>query len=125
MNIDNLRQLLDEATPEGTRLVLVSGNLLDVWGARTIEGYRITADWGEQQPEGWYVPTFTVDAEDRADLLAAVEALERLLSDPRISLPFAVPEVFRTGEYPPDSAVMVVEDARAVLRRLRGEEGDR
>jgi hypothetical protein len=51
--------------PSHTRLVLVAEDILAQWGTRTADGYRISADWGEQRPEGWYEPTFTVDYTDR------------------------------------------------------------
>lgn len=45
--------------PHGTRLVVVSENLLEHFGTRTEDGRRLTAEWGEPSPEGWYTPTFT------------------------------------------------------------------
>ncbi len=53
------------ALPVGTRLILASENLLDEWGTRTEDGYRITAKWGEPDENGWYAPTFTIDYNDR------------------------------------------------------------
>jgi hypothetical protein len=46
--------------PQGTRLVLMSENLLEQIGSRTNDGYAITAEWGERTPQGWYEPTFAV-----------------------------------------------------------------
>lgn len=72
-----------EGTPTGTRLILASENLLDVWGTRTELGERITVQWGEPEPEGWYLPTFTVHQEGKLpDLsetrrLRAIEAAAR------------------------------------------------
>jgi hypothetical protein len=53
----------DELPPH-TRLILASENLLDEWGTRTERGERITVEWGEQQPGGWYEPVFTVHSDD-------------------------------------------------------------
>ena len=52
------------APPPHTRLILASENLLDIWGTRTERGERITVEWGEQKPEGWYEPVFTVHSDD-------------------------------------------------------------
>lgn len=54
------RSRATDAPPAGTRLILASENLLEHWGTRTESGRRITVEWGEQRPEGWYEPTFTV-----------------------------------------------------------------
>ena len=50
--------------PANCRLILASDNLLDNWGTRTERGERITVEWGEPSPEGWYEPQFTVHADD-------------------------------------------------------------
>ena len=47
-------------TPPGTRLILASENLLEQFGARTEDGRKITAEWGDPNTDGWYSPTFTV-----------------------------------------------------------------
>lgn len=47
-------------TPPFTRLVLVSDDILEQLGTRNEQGYRMTAEWGEQRPEGWYEPVITV-----------------------------------------------------------------
>ena len=64
--------------PPHTRLILASEDLLEQFGTRTENGSRITAEWGEQKPEGWYEPTFTRHADDdiarQAAIGAAVEA---------------------------------------------------
>lgn len=62
--------------PLGTRLILAQDDILAQWGARTLDGYRITAEWGEQKPEGWYEPTFTVHYDEP---LVDVEQLVRKL----------------------------------------------
>lgn len=49
----------DDEPTERTRLILVSEDILESWVTRTEDGRRITAEWGEQKPEGWYEPTFT------------------------------------------------------------------
>lgn len=61
--------------PPHTRLILTSENLLDQWGTRTERGERITVEWGEQRPEGWYEPVFTVNSDDTlATLVASAKA---------------------------------------------------
>jgi hypothetical protein len=66
--------------PPHTRLILASDNLLDQWGTRTERGERITVEWGEEQPEGWYEPVFTVHSDDTLasssdELRAALELI--------------------------------------------------
>jgi hypothetical protein len=51
--------------PKGTRLILANENLLDMWGTRNEDGYRITAEWGEPDKNGWYTPFFGIDFTDR------------------------------------------------------------
>jgi hypothetical protein len=51
--------------PKGTRLILATENLLDMWGTRTEDGYRITAEWGLPDKNGWYTPVFRIDYTDR------------------------------------------------------------
>lgn len=46
--------------PTGTRLILVSADLFDMWTLRGPSCERVTVDWGERTPEGWYEPTFTI-----------------------------------------------------------------
>lgn len=78
--------------PEGTRLVLASEEFLEQLGTRTERGDKITAEWGEQQPKGWYEPIFTVHEDD--NLVTA--ALERLRA--RVEgLPHTAP--FREGRF--------------------------
>jgi hypothetical protein len=70
--------------PKGLRLILADENLLDSFGTRTISGLRISAEWGEPEPEGWYVPTFTatddggvyIDAREQEALRLLVKTLE-------------------------------------------------
>lgn len=66
-------------TPPGTRLILASEDILTSFGTRTEDGYRITAEWGEQRPEGWYEPTFTVHHDEPFPAAPSREdGLERL-----------------------------------------------
>ena len=71
-------------TPTGTRLILASENLLESWGTRTDSGARITADWGEPYPEGWYEPVFTATDDGWLDGIraeAATAERERLIAE--------------------------------------------
>lgn len=52
--------LIRVLVPKGNRLVLASENLLDAFGTRNERGDKITAEWNDQRPEGWYEPTFTL-----------------------------------------------------------------
>ena len=61
--------------PPHTRLILAADELLSLFGSRTLDGYRISAEWGKQKPEGWYEPIFTVHYDD--DLQAEVRQEER------------------------------------------------
>ena len=63
--------------PAGTRLILASEDLLAFFGTRTEDGDRLTAEWGERKPEGWYEPVFTRHADDNP-LRAAEEREARL-----------------------------------------------
>lgn len=60
--------------PPHTRLILASEDLLERFGSRNDEGYAITAEWCEQQPKGWYEPTFTVHYDQPLPALVKVEA---------------------------------------------------
>jgi len=69
-----------EPVPAGTRLILAAEELLGHLGTRNEYGERITAEWGEPSPEGWYEPVFRVHTDDRIGELdeawrAAEEAL--------------------------------------------------
>ena len=65
-------------TPPHTRLILAAEDLLEMFGTRTESGQRITAGWGEQQPEGWYEVIFrTTDDEGTQDMRDGA-ALRRL-----------------------------------------------
>jgi hypothetical protein len=86
--IDRLRAkgtAIDVRPPAHTRLILASEDLLDTWGTRTDRGERITVEWGDEQPEGWYEPVFTQHSEDKlpdkteARRLRAIEAAARAL----------------------------------------------
>jgi hypothetical protein len=46
-------------TPPGTRLLLASEDLLSQFGTRTADGRRLSFEWGEPSPEGWYEPVIT------------------------------------------------------------------
>ena len=63
-------------TPNFTRLILASEDLLPFWGTRDDRGYRITVEWGEPRPEGWYEPVFTVHNDE--PLPALTDALAQL-----------------------------------------------
>lgn len=64
--------------PIGTRLILASENLLDQFGTRTERGEKITAEWGERTPQGWYEPVFTVHYDDTLAGNPIRAALERI-----------------------------------------------
>lgn len=50
--------------PAGRRLILVSEDLFDWMGTRTIGGTRLSYEWGEITPGGWYEPAITQHPED-------------------------------------------------------------
>ncbi len=68
--------------PEGTRLVIVTDNLLDFIGTRSERGNRLSFEWGEPDEHGWYTPTITEHADDnlaqaeRERLRLAVEGID-------------------------------------------------
>lgn len=128
MTLDNLRQLLDEATPGPWSTWsngFDAGVVSDADGADPNDRYRSLIFGGEPH-EGYIDPD---DADARLvvalrnaapDLLAAVEALERLEKNHALRL---------DAHGLSQNIVIEVEaaawgNARAVLRRLRGEEGD-
>lgn len=45
--------------PPGTRLILASEDLFDLFGTRTEDGAQLSYEWGEPDANGWYMPTFT------------------------------------------------------------------
>jgi hypothetical protein len=53
-----------DTLPQHTRLILVPEDLLATLGTRTERGERITAEWGEKHPSGWYEPIVTVHVDD-------------------------------------------------------------
>src|SRR6266508_2828362 len=69
-----------EPLPPATRLILAAEDLLASFGTRTDDGRRITAEWGEQQPGGWYEPVFTATEDDTSRFLAAREPLLALVA---------------------------------------------
>ena len=62
------------APPPGTRLILASENLLELFGARTDSGARLTAEWGEPDENGWYRPVFTATDDGWLDGIRAEAA---------------------------------------------------
>lgn len=58
LSVALFRALVPLVVPEGCRLILASEDLLRDFGTRTERGNRVTADWGEPSPEGWYTPLF-------------------------------------------------------------------
>lgn len=69
--------------PPHTRLVLASEDILDQWGTRTEQGERITVEWGNQKPQGWYEPMFTRHGDDvlAPDVDRLATALSIVMSD--------------------------------------------
>jgi len=69
--------------PPGTRLILASENLFEHWGTRTEDGRRLTVEWGEPRPEGWYEPVLTAHADDTLVPIPtappALDDLERIM----------------------------------------------
>jgi len=55
--------------PRGTRLVLVSENLLETIGTRTADGRRLSFEWGEPDENGWYAPSITQHDDGLWDIL--------------------------------------------------------
>lgn len=105
--------------PEGCRLVLVTADLLDTLGGRTLDGRRLSYVWNDPQPEGWYVPTITA-TDDGAVLFPSRAALteavaEALASDPDFPPPSDFPSpverlayTFEWYESPNDLAAAIV-----------------
>lgn len=58
------------------RLIRVSADLLDLFGTRTEDGRRMTAEWGDPDADGIYEPVFT--ATDDGMTLIPVAELTRL-----------------------------------------------
>lgn len=59
-HVDHQSPRLVVEPPPGARLILASEDLLERIGTRSNDGYRITGEWGDQRPEGWYEPTFVI-----------------------------------------------------------------
>lgn len=97
----DLKSLLEKAIPLRCRLILASEDLLDTWGSRTNDGRRITVEWGDPSPEGWYVPAFTVHQGQAFDADGVTEAVAIALQTSRHSLVRAVPDgvACRCGQY--------------------------
>jgi hypothetical protein len=95
------------ALPEHGRLILADEDILTSFGARTDYGDKITAEWGDPMPEGWYTPTFTVHYDD--NLVAAERDRIREAVE---GLPGVMDPLNRSAEYRPHI------DRAAVLRLL-------
>jgi hypothetical protein len=70
--------------PTGTRLVLMSEDLLATLGTRSLTGRLLTFEWGEPDEHGWYTPTvtekedqFSRDAELGREVRELVELYQR------------------------------------------------
>jgi len=84
MNIEARSRAADllaitSAIPPRTRLILAAESLLDDFGTRTEDGHKLTAEWGEPSPEGWYSPTFHIhddgmEVRPKASAIAAATA---------------------------------------------------
>lgn len=71
--------------PYRTRLAIVADDILSIWGTRTEDGCALTAEWGEPDANGWYVPIFTahqpaVIREQWAEIAHLSWAIERFLT---------------------------------------------
>jgi len=113
-------------TPPGTRLILASENLLEQFGTRTERGERITAEWGDPSPQGWYEPRFTAHTDDRIGL--DVERLARAMTNAFRMVavehwPFlrgdGWPAYFEDGQ--PEQVLLVDEIAAAVVAEYGAE----
>jgi hypothetical protein len=101
--------------PPHTRLILASENLLDSLGPRDHEGRRLTFEWGDEKPEGWYEPIITRhDGPTITDYEAAVDALEWLAEC------VATDEVRGRNRAVADRVARAVLNAHEALDRLRG-----
>jgi hypothetical protein len=87
-------------TPPHTRLILAAEDLLGMFGTRTDDGRKLTAEWGEPSPEGWYEPTFTANgppelevARERANALALLYETASRERDAAIALADELAEV--------------------------------
>jgi hypothetical protein len=103
--------------PPHTRLVLAGETILDDWGTRTEDGDLLTVEWGEQQPGGWYEPTFTRHSDDnplRAERAARarVEGMDVNLLD------MAVLVLAGTGEIEYDYKRPPGRESRRIAYRL-------
>lgn len=67
-----------EAPPRGTRLVLVSEDVTEIFAARSAEGRRLTFEWGEPDEHGWYTPAITEHDDDNLATQAAAAERARL-----------------------------------------------
>ena len=101
------------APPPGTRLILASENLLELFGARTDYGDLITSEWGEPDENGWYRPTFTatddgwldgIRAEARQQERERLRALLNLTKWPDTPAALAAKAVMLIGLADPEPA---------------------
>ena len=75
--------------PPHTRLILAHESFLDDFAARTDDGRKVTAEWGEQSHEGWYAPIFHAEYDnmrliDRAYAEGLEDAIKTTLQHPSI-----------------------------------------
>jgi secreted protein with Ig-like and vWFA domain len=77
-------------TPPGTRLILASEDLFTMFGTRTEDGRKITAEWGDPTSDGWYTPIFTATDDGKrlvseAELATALENVWTAGSDSELT----------------------------------------
>jgi hypothetical protein len=78
----HLNRMLAMKPPQGTRLILASEDLLELFGTRAENGDRLSFEWGEPRPEGWYEPLITRHSDDN---LVADQARQLLSAQERVA----------------------------------------
>jgi hypothetical protein len=62
---DNPEQHIEASRDCQVRKVLMTPELMNQYATRTIDGYRVYWEWGEEEDGGFYTPYVRVDYEDK------------------------------------------------------------
>lgn len=100
--------------PDDCRLILANVELLDTLGTRAEDGRRLSYEWGEPAPEGWYVPTVTA-TDDGAVFFGSRVDLEARVAE-------ALLRIHLVGYHPDASFMSAEETAAAIVAAMRPEE---
>lgn len=102
-------------TAAGTRLVLVSEELAEMLEGRTLDGDRLTVEWGEPD-NGLWTPAITRHTDDNLAAKVRADLIERVEGLPTVVAPHPMARGDNEGW---DERTVVAVDRAAVLALLQ------